>query len=195
MFKNAFIPCAVVVYDIGQAPMMKRNDNKKRKAILSLQTGTQTCVDVLFLSVGSRTLLLFSAFLPYISYAYRGPSPLFVPGRRMITPRECEQCALDSVRNIVPVLNSAKTSEMWEAKAVVQATDACHVPIPQDHPLHGTRGHEGCLIYVRLSLFGRLGAVAVGDTYAVLSPAEEMDSGQSPLLLTGATLDSRKGEA
>lgn len=98
----------------------------------------------------------------------------------------------------VASLNKADPGANWRLEASVRAINACRSPILGKSGDSSTGIDGSCIMYVKLVLSGSRGAVAVGDSYAILPTdgrAEgRADGGPSTpaggtgrLLLTGTT--------
>lgn len=115
------------------------------------------------------------------------------------TVEQAEDQAVTVARPTVASLNKADPAGHWELEAFVRAVDTCRASVQGESGGRSTGTGDGsCIMYVKLVLCGSRGAVAVGDSYAVLPPdrraegwagAPSLPVGRAGrlLLLTGTT--------
>lgn len=112
---------------------------------------------------------------------------------------QAEDQAVNVASPAVASLNKADPVGSWKLEAFVRAVDTCRAPVLGESGGRSTGVGDGsCILYVRLVLSGSRGAVAVGDSYAVLPPDRRAEGwagarpslragGAGGLLLTGTT--------
>lgn len=100
--------------------------------------------------------------------------------------QEAEQHAISATSHTLSSLNEVDPEADWKMGAFVRAIDACRVPALRGSSCcSNIPGRDGsCILYVKLTLSGSRGAVAVGNSYAVVPSiikAEEQAGEQSSL--------------
>lgn len=93
---------------------------------------------------------------------------------------EVQVCA--AAQKALAATNSINPNE-WTVRAFFRATDARRVPLTTGNPLGGEDNDGGGIVYMRLSISGRWGTVAVGDSYAFVPNGKA--NAWEPLMLTG----------
>lgn len=107
-----------------------------------------------------------------------------------------ERRAADATSAAILALNGADPRGEWALEASVRAIDACRATVVET----GDSDGGGCIMYVKLTMTGSRGTIAVGDSYAVVPSAggaKEQRNGQqhktcleteeaATLLLTGS---------
>lgn len=90
-------------------------------------------------------------------------------GSRWGTVEQAEDQAVTVASPAVAALNKADPAANWKLEASVRAMDACRASVLGESGGRSTGSGDGsCLMYLKLVLSGSRGAVAVGDSYAVL---------------------------
>lgn len=92
---------------------------------------------------------------------------------------QAEEQAVAAVSSAVASLNKADPGANWKLETSVRAIDACRTPVVGDSGGGSTGRDDGsCIMYVKLILSASRGAVAVGDSYAIL-PADRRAEGRA----------------
>lgn len=145
---------------------------------------------------GDRTASVTLLATPYARLCCRGVC-MIRSGRGSM--EEAERQVFSVARTVVSSLQEVDPDVEWKLGASVRAIDSCLSPITEDHSSPKS-SDPSYLLYVKLTLSGDRGTIAVGDSYAVLPTFEketdEREDDQAPtrpyeknaLLLTGACL-------
>lgn len=130
-----------------------------------------------------------STYTMYPFFAHRNPGAM----------KDMEQRAADATSTATIALNNADPTGEWTLEASVRAIDACRAAVIEAGV---SGGGSGFIMYVKLTMTGSRGTVAVGDSYAVVPSsggAKERRNAQqyktslqteetTTLLLTGTTV-------